>query len=118
MATTPAHAPGAVTVVVTNVEEQSGSLNNGYTYSATSAAPTVSSITPNSGPTTGGTAVGVTGTGFSAGAKLNLDGSRGYQRDGGEQYFDHCHDSVSRSRSSQRDGHKCGCSERNFDEWL
>ena len=31
-ATTPAHAAGAVTVVVTNTDAQSGSLNNGYTY--------------------------------------------------------------------------------------
>ena len=30
-ATTPAHAAGAVNVVVTNAEQQSGTLTNGYT---------------------------------------------------------------------------------------
>jgi hypothetical protein len=34
MATTPAHAAGAVTVVVTNRDAQSGTLPNGYTYMA------------------------------------------------------------------------------------
>src|SRR6185369_14511474 len=33
-ATTPAHAAGAVNVVVTNTDSQSGTLNNGYTYTA------------------------------------------------------------------------------------
>ena len=31
-ATTPAHAAGAVNVVVTNTDAQSGTLTNGYTY--------------------------------------------------------------------------------------
>jgi hypothetical protein len=35
-ATTPAHAPGAVNVVVTNPDTQSGTLPNGYTYVAAS----------------------------------------------------------------------------------
>jgi Domain of unknown function (DUF1929)/IPT/TIG domain len=37
-ATTPAHAAGAVSVVVTNTDQQSGTLANGYTYSSTSNA--------------------------------------------------------------------------------
>jgi hypothetical protein len=36
------------------------------------AAPTLSTIAPHSGPTTGGTAVTLTGTGFQAGATLTL----------------------------------------------
>ena len=37
-ATTPAHAAGAVSVVVTNTDAQSGTLTNGYTYTTARAA--------------------------------------------------------------------------------
>src|SRR6185436_12254133 len=74
-ATTPAHAAGAVSVVVTNSDAQSGTLTNGYTYTTTNPAPTVSAITPNSGTTAGGTAVTITGTGFLAGATVKLGGT-------------------------------------------
>jgi hypothetical protein len=40
------------------------------TVTAKSAVPTISKITPNSGPTTGGTAITITGTGFVAGATV------------------------------------------------
>ena len=53
-ATTPAHAAGAVSVVVTNSDAQSGTLTNGYTYTR-NPAPTVTSITPNSGTASGRT---------------------------------------------------------------
>ena len=43
-ATTAAHAAGAVNVVVTNTDAQTGTLTNGYTYTTTNPAPTVSSI--------------------------------------------------------------------------
>ena len=33
-------------MVVTNTDAQSGTLNNGYTYTVTNPAPTVLSITP------------------------------------------------------------------------
>jgi hypothetical protein len=49
------------------VNGQSGSLTNGFTYIA---APTVSSVSPNSGSTGGGTAVTITGTNFAAGATV------------------------------------------------
>src|ERR1019366_3912614 len=52
-ATTPAGSAGAVTVTVTNPGGQSGSLANGFTYVV---PPTVSSVSPNSGSTGGGTA--------------------------------------------------------------
>jgi hypothetical protein len=42
---------------------------------ASNPAPTVTSITPNTGPTNGGTAVTITGTGFLAGATVNLGGT-------------------------------------------
>jgi len=74
-ASTPAHAAGAVAVAVTNTDSQSGSLNNGYTYTAVNPAPTVTSISPNSGTSSGGTAVTITGTGFLSGASVSLAGS-------------------------------------------
>ncbi len=67
-ATTPAGAAGAVTVTVT-VSGQSGSLTNGFTYVV---PPTVTSVSPNSGPTTGGTAVTITGTNFVSGATVTF----------------------------------------------
>ncbi len=72
-ATTAAHATGAVNVVVTNPDSQSGTLTNGYTYG--NPAPTVSSIAPNTGPAGGGTAVTITGTGFLSGATVSLGGT-------------------------------------------
>ena len=74
-ATTGAHAAGAVNVVVTNPDNQSGTLNNGYSYTTTNPAPTVSGITPATGTTAGGTAISVTGTGFLAGATVTLGGT-------------------------------------------
>ncbi len=74
-ATTAAHAAGAVSVVVTNTDTQSGTLTNGYTYTGVNPAPTVSSINPTSGTTGGGTPVTITGTGFLAGATVKLGGT-------------------------------------------
>ncbi len=74
-AVTPAHAAGAVNVMVTNTDTQSGTLNSGYTYSTANSAPTVTSISPNSGTINGGTAVTIRGTGFLAGATAKLGGT-------------------------------------------
>ncbi len=71
-ATTPAEAAGTVNVVVTNSDSQSGTLSNGFTY--TSLAPAVMSVSPNSGPVAGGTAVTITGTNFQAGATVSFGG--------------------------------------------
>ncbi len=75
-ATTPAHAAGAVSVVVTNTDAQAGTLTNGYTYTTSNPAPTVSAISPNSGTANGGTAVTIAGTGFLAGATVKLEERR------------------------------------------
>ena len=72
-ATTPAHAAGAVSVTVTNPDAQNGTLANGFTYLG--PAPTVSSVAPTSGPSTGGTAVTITGTSFATGATVTVGGS-------------------------------------------
>jgi hypothetical protein len=71
-ATTPAGSAGVVTVTVTNPGSQSGSLTNGYTYVV---VPTVSSVSPSSGTTLGGTAVTITGTNFAAGAGVTFGGA-------------------------------------------
>ena len=67
-ATTPGGSAGAVTVTVT-VNGQAGSLANGFTYVV---PPTVTSVSPNTGSTTGGTAVTITGTNFAAGATVTF----------------------------------------------
>jgi IPT/TIG domain len=75
-AVAPAHASGAVNVVVTNPGGQTGTSVNGYTYSGGgSPAPTVSAVSPTSGPTTGGTQITITGTNFSLGATVTVGGS-------------------------------------------
>jgi hypothetical protein len=56
-ATTPAHSVGLKDVVVMNPDQQTGTLRNAYTYSP---AVTVSSISPNSGTTAGGTPITIT----------------------------------------------------------
>ena len=73
-AMTPVHAAsGAVAILVTNPDTQSGGLSGGYTYNPL-AAPTVTSIAATSGPAAGGTAVTITGTGFVAGASITIGG--------------------------------------------
>ncbi len=74
-ATAPAHAAGAVNVVVTNTDGQSGTKTSAYTYTGGNPAPTVSAISPTSGTTAGGTAVTITGTGFLSGASVSLGGT-------------------------------------------
>ena len=71
-ATTPAGSAGAVTVTVTNLGAQSGSLTNGFTYVV---VPTVSSVSPKNGPAAGGTAVTITGTNFATGATVTFGGT-------------------------------------------
>jgi hypothetical protein len=60
--TTPAYSAGAVDVVVANPDGQIATLTGGLTYTA--PAPTVTSISPVSGPVAGGTNVTITGSDF------------------------------------------------------
>jgi hypothetical protein len=71
-ATSPAGSAGAVTVTVTS-NGQNGSLANGFTYVV---PPSVTSVSPNSGSTGGGTAVTITGTNFAAGATVTFGAGR------------------------------------------
>ena len=60
-AVTPGHPGGAVTVTVTNPDGQSVSKSSGFVY-AGAPAPTISSVSPNTGD--GGQAITITGSGF------------------------------------------------------
>jgi len=60
--TTPAHAIGAVSIVVTNGDSKTGTLSNGYLYINPPA--TVISISPLTGTKAGGTTLTITGTDF------------------------------------------------------
>ena len=64
-----AHSAGAVDVVVTNPDSQTGTLSGGFTYNP---APTTTSISPSIGSTSGGTAVTITGTNFVNGATVQI----------------------------------------------
>ena len=71
-ATTPALSAGAKDVVVTNPDTQTGTLINGFTYVL---APSVTSISPGSGTTAGGTAVTITGTNLTGASAVTLGGN-------------------------------------------
>jgi hypothetical protein len=71
--TTPAHAAGAVSVVVTNLNGQSATLTGGFTY--TTPAPTIHSVSPTSGTRNGGTTVTVSGSNFVSGATVTFGGT-------------------------------------------
>jgi plastocyanin len=72
-ATTPAHAAGAVDVLVTNTDAKAATLTQGFTYTAPPPpAPTVTGVSPANGPTNGGTPVTITGTNFQNGATVKF----------------------------------------------
>ncbi|MGH9790273.1 MAG: beta strand repeat-containing protein, partial [Candidatus Acidiferrales bacterium] len=71
-AVSPPSAPGTVSVSVINTDGQSGTLNSAFTY--TGLAPTISSISPVSGPLAGGTTVVIAGTNFATGATVSFGG--------------------------------------------
>ncbi|MBI5066834.1 MAG: IPT/TIG domain-containing protein [Deltaproteobacteria bacterium] len=71
-AVAPAHAAGTVDVVVRNADGQSAALPAAYAYLP---APVLADVAPASGPTAGGTALLLTGTGFQQGAAVRIGGS-------------------------------------------
>lgn len=75
-ATTPARAAGAVTVTVTNPGGLNGSKASAYTFVAPVApSPTITTVSPSSGTTAGGTTVVITGTNFQNGATVTFGGT-------------------------------------------
>jgi len=71
--TTPAGTAGAVDVVVTNADTQFDTLVGGFTYDSP-PAPSITSISPTSGPEAGGTNVIITGTDFNDPTTVDFDG--------------------------------------------
>jgi len=69
----PAHSAGAVTVSVINGDgpASANALINGYTYNA----PTLSSLSPNQGPTSGGNQITVFGSNFGPATVLMIAGN-------------------------------------------
>ena len=51
------------------------SLAGGFTYTAPATTPTLTSVTPTSGPSTGGTTITLTGTNFVSGATVRVGGT-------------------------------------------
>jgi formylglycine-generating enzyme required for sulfatase activity len=70
-AVTPAGTAGAKTIAVTTAGG-TASLTNGFTYVA--PAPTVSSVSPTSGSTLGGTAITITGTNLTGASSVTVGG--------------------------------------------
>lgn len=73
--TTPAHTAGPVGVVV--LSPNGNSAPGTFTFVAPPAAPAITSLTPTSGPTTGGTVVTITGTGFTGATGVTFGGTAG-----------------------------------------
>lgn len=71
--TTPAHAAGAVTVLVRNPDTQTAIVANGFTY-VMPPAPSISSIVPGNGLATGNTGVSIAGNNFAMGATVTFGG--------------------------------------------
>ena len=66
-------APGGWDVVVTNPDTKSGKLTSGFTVTGAAGGPTITSITPESGPNTGPIQItNLAGSGFQAGATVKL----------------------------------------------
>jgi hypothetical protein len=75
-ATTPPGPAGPVNVTVTNGENETGVLSNGFTYIGTQSSPNITSISPSSGPQTGGTDILINGNGFLPGAIVTICGQQ------------------------------------------
>jgi len=73
-ATTPTHAAGTFDVIVT-VAGQPTATNPSDQFTYITPPPTVSAVSPSSGPTAGGTAITIAGTGFEAGATVTVGGT-------------------------------------------
>ncbi len=68
---TPSFPTGIAGITVTNVDGQTSASSP---FNFTASTPLATSITPNTGPTNGGTAVNILGSDFAAGAKVTVGG--------------------------------------------
>lgn len=71
IATAPAQAAGASTITVTNPDNQSATAN-GFTYVV--PPPSISGVSPATGPSNGGTVVTISGANFQSGAAVTFGG--------------------------------------------
>ena len=117
-ATTAAHAAGAVNVVVTNTDAQSGTLTNGYTYTASNPAPTVSVDLADVGNDGGRDAGDDHGHGLPGGSDGESGRNGGDGGDGGEQHVDHGDDGGACGGRGERGGDQHGRPERHIDQRL
>jgi MYXO-CTERM domain-containing protein len=81
-ATSPAHLAGTVAVTVTNPDGYASTLAASFTFEPPAPPPpppdpppTLATVIPDRGPTAGGTAVTISGTGFAAGATVTVGGT-------------------------------------------
>jgi hypothetical protein len=75
-ATTPAGTAGLQNVTVTNPGGLFVIFSNGFTYTTqTGPVPTLSAVSPTSGPSTGGTPITLTGSNFVSGATVRVGGT-------------------------------------------
>ena len=79
LVTAPPGIVGATNVVVVNPDGQNGALKSGSAghYSYTGTAPSITSVSPATGSSLGGTSVTITGAGFFANAKVGFATSGG-----------------------------------------
>ena len=68
----PAHDAGDVSIIVSNPDGQSVTSAGGFTYAV--PGPSISSITPDTGSTAGGTQITIAGGSFAAGATVTIGG--------------------------------------------
>ena len=94
-ATTPAHAAGAVDVVVTT-PGGTGTGTGVYTYVA---PPSVTSVSPDAGTVGGGTYVTITGTNFTGATGGDLRRHGRHQCNRGRPHLDHRHDAGACGRA-------------------
>ena len=71
--TLPANSAATLGITAMNSDGSSFNLPNAIVYADSFAAPTVTSVSPNSGSTLGGTSITLTGTGFQTGATVLVD---------------------------------------------
>ncbi|MBA2356590.1 MAG: IPT/TIG domain-containing protein [Acidobacteria bacterium] len=67
--------PGAQDITLTNPDGGNDTIGGGFQVGAGTSTPTASSLSPVTGPTTGGTRVGITGSGFLNGATVQFGAS-------------------------------------------
>jgi len=72
-ADTPSGSIGAVDVTVANIDDQSGTLTNGFTYIPV-PGPEITSVNPGSGALFGGTGITIIGLYFQTGVTVDIGG--------------------------------------------